>query len=333
MSANLLNLSAQRPCCQARAQRRSAGVACRAQARGGPPKSAPGNPKSPVGIHSQVWVGGWSPKEAEHAISGTKDAGYDLIELNVSEPDKFDAAMTKELLQKYGIKGSGSLGLSKATDISSSDSSIRHAGKELLSNSMKILRDVGGKYFVGVNFCAMDKYTTPCSTEQWNTCRDSLKELCKEAADYGLIYGLEVVNRYETNILNTAAQAMDMVADVGADNVVVHLDTYHMNIEEASVQRAVKLCGDKLGYVHVGESHRGYLGTGSVNWDGLWSGLAEMGYEGPITFESFSSAVVSDSLSRTLCIWRDPWVDSRDLAFKARTFIDANLKASLASLV
>ena len=59
-------------------------------------------------------------------------------------------------------------------------------------------------------------------------------------------------------------------------------------------------------YVHVGESHRGYLGTGSVNWDGLWSGLAEMGYDGPITFESFSSAVVSESLSKTLCIWRDP---------------------------
>lgn len=77
----------------------------------------------------------------------------------------------------------------------------------------------------------------------------------------------------------------------------------------AEVSVSVKLsagCGMHR-YVHVGESHRGYLGTGSVNWDGLWSGLAEMGYEGPITFESFSSAVVSESLSKTLCIWRDPY--------------------------
>ena len=95
--------------------------------------------------------------------------------------------------------------------------------------------------------------------------------------------------------------------DVDEPNVKIHLDTYHMNIEERSLEAAVVLCGDRLGYVHVGESDRGALGMGNVDFDSLFRGLRRVDYDGPITFESFSGDVVSPDLSDVLCIWRNPW--------------------------
>ncbi|CAL8467552.1 g7090 [Coccomyxa elongata] len=285
-------------------------------------------PSNLVGIHSGVFVGDWRPQDAERAVKGAKDAGFDLIELNLSVPEEVDADLTKQLLEKYDLQASGSLGLSRATDISSNDVEVRKNGIKLLSGAIKALKVVGGKYFVGVNFGAMDKYREPLTAEQWKHCVASLKEVAAEAADYGIEYGLEVVNRYETNILNTAQQAKELIGDIGMDNVTIHLDTYHMNIEENSMEQAIQAAGDKLGYIHIGESHRGYLGTGSVDFQGLFRGLAASGYTGPLTFESFSSAVVSPSLSNTLCVWRDLWDDPDDLAVKAHSFIESNWAAA-----
>ena len=131
-----------------------------------------------------------------------------------------------------------------------------------------------------------------------------------------MVLGLEVVNRYETNLVNTAAQAVELIGEIGEANVkvhldsyhmhieeagLVHLDSYHMHIEEAGLAQAVETAGSHLGYVHIGESHRGDLGTGNVDFDQLFRALAKQGYTGPITFESFSSRVVSPQLSNVLC--------------------------------
>ncbi|KAK9805970.1 hypothetical protein WJX73_009800 [Symbiochloris irregularis] len=280
----------------------------------------------PVGIHSKVWVGGWTAEEAEKAIAGTKRADFDLIELDLSRPEDVDAAMTRRLLEKYELKCSGSVGLPKGADISSSDASVREHGRQVLSAALQAVHQCGGNYFGGVNYCAMEKYTQPCSAEQWRYCKSSLKALAREAADHNITWGLEVVNRYVSNILNTAQQAMEMIADVDEPNIVVHLDTLHMNIEEVSIERACRLCGSKLGYIHAGESHWGYLGVGTVDWPSLFRGLAAVDYTGPVTFESFSAAVVSETHSQALCIWRDLWTDPEDVAIKAQQFLHANLQ-------
>jgi D-psicose/D-tagatose/L-ribulose 3-epimerase len=96
-----------------------------------------------------------------------------------------------------------------------------------------------------------------------------------------------------------------------------------MNIEEDGLQKSVLAAGDRLGYVHIGESHRGYLGTGNVDFDSFFTALKKINYQGPITFESFSSAVVDPTLSNTLCVWRNLWSDSDDLAKKSLDFMKA----------
>lgn len=275
------------------------------------------------GGHALVWVGDWSPSSARAAISSAARNGYDYIELAIFDPWNFDTKLTKDLLQEYGLRAHASLGLSAKTDVTSTDPSIVAKGDELLRKVTDVLHEIGGTELCGVIFSALAKYPTPATKENRNNSIKAMQRLADYAADKGINIDLEVVNRYETNIMNTGLEGLAFLDEVNRPNAFLHLDTYHMNIEEDGMQKSVIAAGDRLGYVHIGESHRGYLGTGNVDFDSFFAALKKINYKGPITFESFSSAVVDPSLSNTLCVWRNLWSDSDDLAKKSLDFMKA----------
>jgi D-psicose/D-tagatose/L-ribulose 3-epimerase len=281
-----------------------------------------------IGVHAAVWAGGWSDAESRHAIAESKAAGYDYIELMLFDPRAIDVDATRALLGQAGLGVTSSLGLGWDNDISNEDSAVVARGESLLNDVIACNAALGSKYVVGVIYSALGKYSRPSTPRGRANCVSALQRLARRAADSGITLGLEVVNRYETNLFNTAAQALEIVREVGAANLGVHLDTYHMNIEEDDFDEPVRLCGDKLVYVHIGESHRGYLGSGNVDFTTFFRALLECGYNGPIAFESFSSAVVSPELSNTLGVWRNLWSDNRDLARHAKVFIDRLLAPS-----
>jgi D-psicose/D-tagatose/L-ribulose 3-epimerase len=282
------------------------------------------------GIHALVWTGGWSPEEARRAIASTKEAGYDLIEIAPIDPTGFDADMTARLLQEHDLAVSASLGLSEDTDVSSEDPEVVARGRERLGRALDVLRDSGGSVLCGVLYSKLGKYPGPATERGRANSVESIAWLADRAAASGITLALEFCNRYETNVLNTAQQTLDFIAEVGRPNVMVHMDTYHMNIEEESFAGAVRAvaAAGRLGYVHLGESHRGALGTGSIPWAELFGALAEVGYDGIATFESFSSEVVHSTLSNDLAIWRDLWTDSTALARDALAFTRAGLDAA-----
>jgi D-psicose/D-tagatose/L-ribulose 3-epimerase len=277
-----------------------------------------------------VWVGGWSPEECRYAVASAAEAGYRLIEIPALEPEKLDAVETRRALEEHGLAVSCSLGLSAETDVSSTDPATVRRGDARLGAALDFAEAVGARFLTGVLYSALNKYDAPASAESRRNAVSAIRRLAEAARPRGVAIGLEAVNRYETNLLNTAEQTLALIEDVGLDNVYAHLDTYHMNIEETSMRDAVLRCGDRLGYVHVGESHRGYPGTGSVDFAGLFAALSEAGYDGPIVFESFSSAVVSPLLSNTLAVWRNLWEDGMDLAVAAREFVEKGLGAARA---
>ncbi len=281
-----------------------------------------------LGIHALVWTGGWSEPEARHAIAQTAAAGYDLIEIPVMDPSAIDTGMTRRLLDEHGIEATCSLGLRFDADISSPDPDVVRRGEELLGGALAVARDLGAGYLGGVLYSALGKYAVPVTPRGRRNCVEALARLAEEAG--GITLGLEIVNRYESNVVNTTEQALALIDDIGADNVVVHLDTYHMNIEEPDFATPVELAGSRLGYVHVGESHRGHLGTGTVDFPAFFAALNRTGYNGVITFESFSSTVVDPVLSTTLAVWRDLWDDGPALARHARAFVVDGLAAARA---
>jgi D-psicose/D-tagatose/L-ribulose 3-epimerase len=283
-----------------------------------------------LGVHALVWVGGWSPEECRRAVSATAEAGYDLIEIPLLDPDRVDVADTRAVLDEYGIGAACSLGLSPATDVSSDDATAVAAGRDLLGRALEVTEGIGADYLAGVLHGALAAYESPPSADGRANAVAAVRELCDGAAKAGITVGLEAVNRYENNMINTAEQAMSFIGEVGTDNLVVHLDAYHMNIEERDFDEAFSLCGDRLGYVHVGESHRGALGTGMIDWPAFFAALDRTGYDGTVTFESFSSAVVDPDLSSTLRIWRELWDDGMALATDARRFVEEHRAAAAA---
>lgn len=283
-----------------------------------------------VGIHSLVWVGGWSPEEARRAVAASAETGYDLIELAALDPWAYDTDLTARLLEEHGLAAGVSLGLDEGTDVSSDDSEIVAAGRRLLAQACNLVRDVGGDYLGGVVFSRLGRYAAPVTERGRAHSVESMQQLADQAAVSGINIGLEFCNRYETNVLNTTEQTLAFIEDVDRPNVVAHLDTYHMNIEETSFREPVlaAAAAGRLGYVHVGESHRGQLGTGSIPWSEFFAALHEVGYDGTVTFESFSAEVVHPTLSSNLAIWRNLWSDSHELARGARAFLAEHLRAS-----
>lgn len=280
-----------------------------------------------LGVHALVFAGGTSPEEIPLLVSETKRAGYDLLELSLHDSACLDVSAAREALADADLGIVCSRGLSFDADVSSDSAAVVERGANLLHDSLAITHALGGTHFTGALYSALGKYGAPLSAAGRRNVVTVLQDLAKEAGNLEMTLGLEVCNRYETNVINTAADALRLADDIGADNVTIHLDTYHMNIEEDDFVRPVLLVGDRLGYVHVGESHRGYLGSGHLDFTAFFHALADINYTGPITFESFSSAVVSPTLSNDLAIWRNLWDDGPALAAHAGRYLRNGLEA------
>ncbi|MGM1018855.1 MAG: sugar phosphate isomerase/epimerase family protein [Actinomycetota bacterium] len=280
-----------------------------------------------IGCHGLVWTGTFDADGIRLSVEKTKEAGFDLIEFPLMDPFAFDVEAARQALAQHDLAVSASLGLSAHTDVTSADPEVVARGEALLVQAVDVLADLGGQHFCGVIYSAMQKYMEPVTHAGLESSRRAIARVADHAAERGVSVSLEVVNRYETNVLNTARQALEYLAEVDRPNLGIHLDTYHMNIEESDMFAPVLDAAPSLRYVHIGESHRGYLGTGSVDFDTFFKALGRIGYDGPIVFESFSSAVVAPDLSRMLGIWRNLWTDNVELGAHANAFIRDKLIA------
>ena len=289
---------------------------------------------SKIGVHSFVWSAGSSKDELENALSKTYDLGYKLIEFSYLDPKQVDVKWLSGRLKELDLDVAISMGLPSEGDISSSDTSVVNNGRDILDKAVALVRDLGGTKLAGILSSAHGKQEQALTKKAWDTSVSTLSKVADRAKSAGVTLNLEIVNRFESNMLNTASQGLAYIKDTGASNVLLHLDTFHMNIEEADVGLAIRHAADKIGYMHIGESHRGYLGTGNINFAGIFDALVAIGWTDYVTFESFSTTIVDKDLSLKTAIWRNLWNDNVALARHARNFIElgmetATIKAAL----
>jgi D-psicose/D-tagatose/L-ribulose 3-epimerase len=218
------------------------------------------------------------------------------------------------------------MGLPLDKDISNDDPAIVAAGEAMLADAVRAVRDIGGNKLGGILYSAHTKYNRPPTKTGWHNSVAAIARTGDLAKECGVDLVLEIVNRFESNLLNTAAQGMKFIAETGSSHVRLHLDTFHMNIEEANPAAAIRMAGDKLGYFHIGESNRGYLGDGVINFDLIFDALLDISYSRDIVFESFSTTVVDEGLSLACAIWRDTWTENDPLAAHAKAFIERKME-------
>ncbi|MEO1290462.1 MAG: sugar phosphate isomerase/epimerase family protein, partial [Chloroflexota bacterium] len=151
-----------------------------------------------------------------------------------------------------------------------------------------------------------------------------LKKLAVEAQQRDITLALEACNRYETYLYNSLEDTRDTVLAVGVDNLKLHADTYHMNIEEEGFYKPIIATADVLDYIHMSESHRGLVGSGTVNWEQVWEALKAINFDGHLVLESF--AAINPDLAAATCLWRPPNQGSKVLASEGIQFLKSGAK-------
>lgn len=270
-----------------------------------------------LGIHAYAWCSQWS-NETLDLIDRVKGLGLDFIEIPLMVLETLDSKAVKDRLQKVGLDACTSTVLLNDTDITSDDASVRRKGIDYLKNCVKSTSEIGARNFTGVIYSQHVKPVVKRPTEQtWKYSAEALKEVAQYAGTLGINIGLEPVNRYETYLVNTCEQALKLKEMTGEPNVKIHLDTYHMNIEEKSFYKATLIAGKDLIHYHLCENDRGIPGTGLVDWDGIFRALGEMDYQGYAALESFVDA--TDNMNTW--VWRQLAKDGDTLVKEGVEFI------------
>lgn len=252
-----------------------------------------------TGIHPYLWCSEWNNDQL-YLIQKVKDYGFDYIEIPLMAPKKFDAVAIKSELDRVGLQVCTSTVLPEDADISSTDPKVWAKGIEYLKWCVDSSVAIGSMCLTGVLYAAhAPAHPRKPTEENWENSAKGLGEIARYAKSKGLVIGVEPASRFDTNLLNTCEQYKKFKKMIGED-VKIHLDSYHMNIEENDFYETTKLAGDDLIAYHLCEGNRGAPGSAHVDFDGIFRALKEMNYRGNIALESF----IDYSENMETWVWR-----------------------------
>lgn len=278
------------------------------------------------GVSTFVWVSPFDTASFDLAYK-VRDMGFDILEVAVEDQELIDWDQLKKISQETGLRITISGAFGAERDISSDDPGIREQGLRYITDCIRLAEKMESPVFCGPVYSAVGK-TRVVSEDQrkrerdW--CVEHLRKAARVAAECGVTIGVEPLNRFESDMVNTTGQALSIVREVSDPFVKIALDTFHCNIEEKNIPAAIREVGrDLLCHIQANESDRGTPGTGHLDWGGIREALDEIGYEGAMVIETFGAP--SKELARAACIWR-PLAGSPDelaregLAFYKKQF-------------
>ncbi|MFP7674657.1 sugar phosphate isomerase/epimerase family protein [Marivita sp. S0852] len=241
----------------------------------------------------------WDKAGCEKAVAKARSYGMDFLEIALLDPPSVDAAHSRKVLEAADMRAVCSLGLPKAVWPSHNpDGAV-----DFLTVALDQCAAIGAEALSGVVYGGIGERSgqPPTQTELDNVA-DALTRAARHARTLGLLFGIEPVNRYETHLLNTAEQSVSMLNRIGAENMFVHLDTYHMNIEEKGIAQGIITARDHLRYIHLSESDRGTPGAGTIQWDEIFAVLRAIEFTGGLAMESFIN--MPPEIAVGLSVWR-----------------------------
>ncbi len=268
------------------------------------------------GVHTSMWTMTWDREGAERAVAAAVADGMDFIEIALLDPPSADADHSRSLLEEAGLSAVCSLGLPEAVWASHNP----EGAVEFLKVAIEKTAAMGGLALSGVTYGGIgERSGLPPTQQEIDNVAKALQMAAGYAKKAGILFGIEPVNRYESHLINTAAQGVAMIEKVGSDNMFLHLDTYHMNIEEKGAGNGILDGRDHLRYIHLSESDRGTPGMGTCDWDEIFATLAAVQFSGGLAMESFIN--MPPEIAHGLSVWRPVANNHREVMDQGLPFL------------
>lgn len=259
------------------------------------------------GIYFAYWEREWDADQASY-IKKAKELGFDVMELSCAALREIDQAgldRFKSMAEEYNMTLTAGYGPRACENLASADGAVVKNAISFYTDILKKLEylnihTLGGGIY---SYWPVD-YSQPIDKKgDWERSVSNVRKVSKIAGECGVDYCLEVLNRFEGYLLNTAKEAVQFVREVDTPAVKVMLDTFHMNIEEDSMPDAILTAGDLLGHFHVGENNRRVPGKGNIPWAEIGKALERIGYDGTVVMEPF--VLTGGEVGKDIKIWRE----------------------------
>jgi D-psicose/D-tagatose/L-ribulose 3-epimerase len=287
---------------------------------------------NPIGIHFGYWTQYWDVDQLPF-VEKARKTGFDVLEVRaqkIARMSKAELDALKGAAANAGLELTYSIGMTEDMDMVSEDASVRKNGVTLLQDLCRNMKHMGGKIMAGINYSSWPRKLLPGEDKRAATDRaiEGVREAVKAAEDCGVIFCLEVVNRFEHFIMNTAAEGIAFAKRAESPNCKILLDTFHMNIEEDSFRDSILESKGWLGHFHLGETNRRPPGLGRMPWPEIFGALREIDYQGAVVMEPF--LVPGGEVGRDISVYRDLLGsdDLDDLVTQSVKFVRAEQKKS-----
>lgn len=260
-----------------------------------------------VGIHYGYWTQHWDSDPLQF-VKRAQKCGFDILEVNapkVTRMSDSERDALKGAAADAGLSLTYSIGMTSDMDLASEDAATRKKGVAFLKDVVRAMKQIGGTVMAGINYSSWPRKLLPGEDKKLLTDRsiEGVREAIKTAEDCDVIFCVEVVNRFEQFMMNTAAEGIAFAQEVGSPNCKILLDTFHMNIEEESMGGSIEEAGAWLGHFHLGETNRRPPGRGRMPWSEIFGALKKINYQGALVMEPF--LLPGGEVGRDICVYRD----------------------------
>jgi D-psicose/D-tagatose/L-ribulose 3-epimerase len=265
----------------------------------------------PLGVSTFVLASPFS--DADLGLFGkVKSFGYEQVEVCIEDPGRLTASAVAKAAAEEGLSVLVCGAFGPDRDISHEDEQRRRGGTGYLRHCVDFAAAVGSSLVSGPMYAPTGQarlLDAGARAAQWARATESLAQVAEHARAANVRLAVEPLNRFETDLVNTVEQGIRLCADVGADNVGLLLDTFHMNIEEKSLPAAITTAGPRVFHFQASENDRGTPGSGHIAWEEIVAALRGIDYAGSVVVESFLPTV--QEIARAVSLWR-PVADSMD---------------------
>jgi len=273
------------------------------------------------GINTVLWVWPFTLKRLD-VLEKIKEIGFDTVEFAVEDLSENNLSAIRTGVDELDLKCIVCGVYTSDRNILSEDERLQKKGREYILRMIDVCSMLGARMLVGPTYSVGIHPEFLSSGEKrkaWARCVKNMRTIGNYAREQGIKVAVEPLNRYETNFLNIAEDAVRLVQEVDVESVGVHLDTYHMNIEEKRLEDAIVHTGKYLFHLHVSENDRGTPGSGNIDWQGVTKGLEKISFREHVVIESCDPKV--KNIAEAAAIWRTYDYDQDEIAERGLQFL------------